>query len=50
MNMEKKRKYEKPAIIHRDKVEVLAAVCTSAWNGSLTCRLQGQAGCQKTKF
>jgi hypothetical protein len=33
-----KRKYEKPAIIHEKKIEVLAAVCSSAYTGGQTCR------------
>ena len=45
-----KKKYSKPKILHRDKVEVLSAVCDSAWVKNRTCMLQGQAGCQKTRF
>lgn len=47
---EKKKKYIKPEILHREKVEVLAAVCDSQWVASRTCMLQGQSGCQKTRF
>ena len=45
-----KNKYIKPAIIHREKVEVLAAACDSGWTGGQVCRKEGQTGCQKTRF
>lgn len=46
----KKKKYEKPRLIHREKVEVLAAVCDSSWLPGKTCMLEGQGSCQKTRF
>jgi len=45
-----RRPYEKPAIIHREKIDALAVVCDSAWIPTRTCRLQGQAGCVKTRL
>ena len=33
----KKKKYDKPKVIHREKIEVLAAVCNSAWVPSQSC-------------
>ena len=51
MNREKKKKkYVKPRLIHREKVEVLAAVCDSSWLPGKTCMIEGQATCQKTRF
>lgn len=46
----KKRAYEKPRVIHREKLEVLSAVCDSGWVPRRTCMTQGQSGCQKTRF
>lgn len=47
MNKEKKKKYVKPEILHRGKLEVLAAVCDSGWTAAGTCRVTGQATCMK---
>lgn len=47
--MTKKKTYEKPKIIHREKVEVLAAVCDSNWIAGRTCMTSAPA-CQKTRF
>jgi len=45
-----KKKYTKPAFLHRGKVEVFAAVCNSTWSGNKTCRIIGQSGCIKTRI
>ena len=51
MNREKKKKaYSKPRLVHREKVEVLAAVCDSSWVPGKTCMIEGQAVCKKTRF
>jgi len=49
MNKEKKKKYVKPEILHRGKLEVLAAVCNSTWNGQATCMVTGNPTCIKTQ-
>jgi len=48
--MSRKKRYDKPRILHREQLEVLAAVCDSAWVPSKTCMLKGQPGCLKTRF
>lgn len=45
-----KKKYVKPKILHRDKVEVLAAACDSTWIAGRQCMIEGQSGCAKTRF
>jgi len=50
MKTEKKKKYVKPGIAYREKIEVLAIVCNSAWARTVTCRLQGSAECVKTRL
>jgi len=45
-----KAAYRKPAIIHRERMEVLAIVCDSAWVPQRTCKLQGEVGCVKTRL
>lgn len=45
-----KKPYAKPAILYRDKVDVLAAVCDSNWVPKVTCRVVGQPSCMKTRF
>lgn len=47
---QKKRTYTAPRIVHREKVEVLAAICDSGWVPRRTCMVRGQPGCQKTRF
>src|SRR3990170_4447678 len=39
MKTEKKKKYVKPQIVYREKIEVLAVVCDSNWNGVSACRI-----------
>ena len=46
----KKQLYEKPRIVYREKIEVLAAVCDSGWMPGKTCRIVGQPACVKTRF
>ena len=45
-----RRLYEKPRILHRGEVEVLAAVCDSAWMPTVDCRVLGVPVCIKTRF
>jgi hypothetical protein len=42
------RKYEKPKVIYRRKMETLAAVCDSARTPSKVCR-KSKPFCQKTR-
>ncbi|MFO7871776.1 MAG: hypothetical protein R6V03_10140 [Kiritimatiellia bacterium] len=49
-NGKNRKPYDKPRIVHREKVEVVAATCDSAWIPNRTCMLDGQSGCQKTRF
>jgi hypothetical protein len=49
MEREKKgRKYEKPKVIYRKKMETLAAVCDSARTATKVCR-KGAPACEKTR-
>jgi hypothetical protein len=49
MEREKKgRKYEKPKVIYRKKMETLAAVCDSARTATKVCRKSAPA-CEKTR-
>lgn len=48
--MSRKRKYCKPRITQREKVEVLAAVCDSSWTGPTKCMKVGESGCIKTRL
>ncbi len=50
MQPEKKKKYQKPKIIHRQNIEVLATACDSQWMPQRVCMLQGQSSCTKTRF
>ena len=44
----KKKSYEKPRIIHRKKMDVMApAVCDSTWTPATQCRL---TGCERPRF
>jgi hypothetical protein len=44
----KGRKYEKPKVIYRKKMETLAAVCDSARSPTKVCRKSAPA-CEKTR-
>lgn len=44
-----KKRYEKPAVVHREKIEVMAAVCDYAWNPKKVCRLLGEPACVSTR-
>jgi hypothetical protein len=46
--MEKRRKYEKPKVIYRKRIETLAAVCDSARTPTKVCRKSAPA-CEKTR-
>jgi hypothetical protein len=48
----KKKKYEKPKILYREKIEVLAVVCDSNWSGGGAghCRIKGLPQCIKTRL
>ena len=48
-NGQKKRYYSKPAIVYRDKIDVLAAVCDSNWLPRQPCMVQGNPACLKIK-
>jgi len=49
MEREKKgRKYEKPKVIYRKRMETLAAVCDSARIPTKVCR-KSAPGCEKTR-
>ena len=39
---EKKKAYEKPAIIYSKKIEVISAVCNSAWGPGPGCKTPGK--------
>lgn len=41
---EQKKKYKKPKIVFEKKIEILAAVCDSAWVPAGQCR-QSPGGC-----
>jgi hypothetical protein len=45
---QKGRKYEKPKVIYRKKMETLAAVCDSARTLTRVCRKSAPA-CEKTR-
>lgn len=42
--------YEKPAIVHREKMDVLAVVCDSQWIPTKDCRKPSDGGCVKTRL
>ncbi len=44
----KRRKYEKPRIIYRKRMETLAAVCDSARTPTRVCR-KSAPGCEKLR-
>lgn len=46
---ENKKRYSKPAIVYRDKIDVLAAVCDSNWIPRQPCMVIGNPGCLKVK-
>jgi hypothetical protein len=46
--MEKRRKYQKPKVIYRKKIETLAAVCDSTRTPTKVCRKSAPA-CEKTR-
>ena len=49
MERERKgRKYEKPKVIYRKKMETLAAVCDSARTATRVCR-KSAPGCEKLR-
>ena len=50
MSKETRRLYVKPRILHREKIEVLAATCDSQWMPNKSCMLQGEPSCLKTRF
>ncbi len=50
LNQSDKTKYVKPAIVHREKIEVLAIVCDSSWNKKVPCRIINQPSCLKTRI
>lgn len=45
-----KKPYVKPAIVYRDRVDVMAAVCNSGWVPSQVCRILGNPSCVKTRL
>ena len=46
--MEKRRKYEKPKVIYRKRIETVAAVCDSGRTPTKVCRKSAPA-CEKTR-
>ena len=48
-NEQKKKHYSKPAIVYRDKIDVLAAVCDSNWIPNAKCMVVGNPSCLKTR-
>ena len=45
-----KKPYIKPAVVYRDRVDVMAAVCNSGWVPSQVCRILGNPSCVKTRL